>query len=130
MLWIVLFIVSGACLLQLQTEPSARLASGVQYSGPGGSFGYFFGKKFLLTTMGEVGSMILLIAVYVSALILMTGLRPIHLVRESIAGAHRGWSSFSRMAIAAARCGGPTLKDRLRSVSESWKNSGAPLKSS
>jgi S-DNA-T family DNA segregation ATPase FtsK/SpoIIIE len=89
-LWIVFFIVSGACLLQLQTNHLRGWRAAFNIMGPGGSLGYFFGKKFLLTTMGDVGSMILLVAIYVSALILMTGLRPIHLLRESIAGAHRG----------------------------------------
>jgi S-DNA-T family DNA segregation ATPase FtsK/SpoIIIE len=88
--WIVLFVVSGACLLQLQTSHLRGWRVAFNIMGPGGSLGYFFGKKFLLTTMGEVGSMILLVAVYVSALILMTGLRPIHLVRESIASVGRG----------------------------------------
>jgi DNA segregation ATPase FtsK/SpoIIIE, S-DNA-T family len=93
-LWIALFIISGACLLQLQTSHLRGWRTAFNIMGPGGSLGYFFGKKFLLPTMGDVGSMILLVAVYVSALILMTGLRPIHLVRESIAGTHRGGTRF------------------------------------
>jgi DNA segregation ATPase FtsK/SpoIIIE, S-DNA-T family len=88
-LWIVLFILSGACLLQLQTWYVFQWRK-LNLVGPGGSLGYFFGKQFLLTTMGDVGSMILLVAIYVSALILMTGLRPIHLVRESVAAGRRG----------------------------------------
>jgi DNA segregation ATPase FtsK/SpoIIIE, S-DNA-T family len=83
--WIILFIVSGACLLQLQTRYFFDWKK-LNIQGPGGSLGYFFGKKLLLTAMGDVGSMILLAGIYVSALILMTGLRPIHLVRESVAG--------------------------------------------
>src|SRR6059058_6168741 len=91
--WIVLFIVSGACLLQLQTRYFFDWKK-LNIQGPGGSIGYFFGKKLLLTAMGDVGSMILLAGIYLSALILMTGLRPIHLVRESVAGIRNGINSF------------------------------------
>ena len=40
--------------------------------------------------MGGVGSIILLTGVYVSSLILMTGLRPIHIVRQTVAGVRSG----------------------------------------
>jgi len=87
--WIVLFIASGACLLQLQTHyfRGWRLAFNIQ--GPGGWAGYFMGKTVLLNSMGKVGSVILLSGIYVTTLILMTGLRPIHLVRETIATTRR-----------------------------------------
>ncbi|HKR54458.1 MAG TPA: DNA translocase FtsK [Chthoniobacterales bacterium] len=83
--WIVLFLLSGACLLQLQTRYFFEWTK-LNIQGPGGSIGYFFGKKLLLGAMGDVGSMILLAGIYVSVLILMTGLRPIHLVRETVGG--------------------------------------------
>jgi len=88
-IWIVLFIASGACLLQLQTRyfRGWRLAFNIQ--GPGGWAGYFLGKTVLLNAMGKVGSAILLSGIYVTTLILMTGLRPIHLVRETIATTRR-----------------------------------------
>jgi DNA segregation ATPase FtsK/SpoIIIE, S-DNA-T family len=91
--WIVLFIVAGACLLQLQTRYFFDWKK-LNIQGPGGSIGYFFGKKLLLGAMGDVGSMILLAGIYLSALILMTGVRPIHLVRESVAGICNGIKSF------------------------------------
>src|SRR5436853_4784916 len=94
MLWIVLFIISGACLLQLQTQHLQGWRRAFNIQGPGGAIGYLFGKKFLLGAMGDVGSMILLAGIYLSALILMTGLRPIHLVRESVAGIRNGINSF------------------------------------
>lgn len=83
--WIILFLLSGACLLQLQTRYFFEWKK-LNIQGPGGSIGYFFGKKLLLGAMGDVGSMILLAGIYLSALILMTGLRPIHLVRETVSG--------------------------------------------
>jgi DNA segregation ATPase FtsK/SpoIIIE, S-DNA-T family len=91
--WMLLFIISGACLLQLQTRYFFDWKK-LNIQGPGGSIGYFFGKKILLTAMGDVGSMILLAGVYLSALILMTGLRPIHLVRETVAGTRNSVGRF------------------------------------
>jgi DNA segregation ATPase FtsK/SpoIIIE, S-DNA-T family len=87
--WIVLFIASGACLLQLQTHyfRGWRLAFNIQ--GPGGWAGYFLGKTVLLNAMGKVGSVILLSGIYVTTLILMTGLRPVHLIRETVATTRR-----------------------------------------
>src|SRR5438046_1078548 len=88
--WIVLFVVSGACLLQLQTSHLQGWRTWFNIPGPGGWIGYFIGKKMLLTWMGGVGSIILLTGIYVSALILMTGLRPIHIVRQSVAATRQG----------------------------------------
>jgi S-DNA-T family DNA segregation ATPase FtsK/SpoIIIE len=89
--WIALFIVSGACLLQLQTQHLQGWRTLFNIPGPGGWIGYFVGKKLLLTWMGGVGSIILLTGLYVSSLILMTGLRPIHIVRQSVAGIRQGF---------------------------------------
>ena len=83
--WIVLSIVSGACLLQLQTRHLQGWKRAFNIQGPGGWLGFVFGKTFLLNSMGKVGSLVLLVGIYVAALILMTGLRPIHVVRQSIA---------------------------------------------
>ncbi|HEY2614756.1 MAG TPA: DNA translocase FtsK, partial [Chthoniobacterales bacterium] len=88
--WIVLFIVSAACLLQLQTQHLQGWRSAFNIQGPGGWLGYALGKKLLLAWMGGVGSIILLTGIYLSTLILMTGLRPVHLVRQTVAGAHHG----------------------------------------
>ena len=87
--WIVLFIGSGACLLQLQTGHFRGWHLAFNIRGPGGSMGYFLGKTLLLNSMGKVGSVILLAGIYAATLILMTGLRPIHLVRRTIAGTRR-----------------------------------------
>jgi S-DNA-T family DNA segregation ATPase FtsK/SpoIIIE len=87
--WIVLFIASGACLLQLQTHYLRGWRHAFNIQGPGGWVGYFFGKTVLLSSMGRVGSLILLAGIYLASLILMTGLRPIHLVRETVAVTRR-----------------------------------------
>jgi S-DNA-T family DNA segregation ATPase FtsK/SpoIIIE len=93
-LWIILFILSGACLVQLQTShlQGWRLAFNIQ--GPGGWAGYFFGRSLLLNSMGKVGSFILLSGIYLATLILMTGLRPIHIVRETVAATARAFAKL------------------------------------
>lgn len=88
--WIVLFLVSGACLLQLQTRHFLGWKNAFNIPGPGGAIGYYLGKVLLLNSTGKVGSLILLSGIYVATLILMTGLRPIHVIRQSAAGARRG----------------------------------------
>jgi DNA segregation ATPase FtsK/SpoIIIE, S-DNA-T family len=93
-LWIVFFIASGACLLQLQTRHLQGWRGANNIMGPGGWVGYFLGKKLLQTWMGGVGSIILLSSVYVSSLILMTGLRPIHIVRQTVAGLRSGLTAL------------------------------------
>jgi len=86
--WIVLFLVSGACLDQAwgisfllgRTVP-------VDIQGPGGLIGYRLSDEnrgLLPAALGPVGSVLLLVAVYLTTLILVTGLRPIHLVREMV----------------------------------------------
>src|SRR6266478_3101536 len=86
--WIVLFLVSGACLDE---------AWGVSYllgrkvpvdiRGPGGLVGYGLSNEhhgLLPAALGSVGSVLLVVGVYLTTLILVTGLRPIHLVREMV----------------------------------------------
>jgi S-DNA-T family DNA segregation ATPase FtsK/SpoIIIE len=91
--WIVLFLVSGACLDQAwgishllgRTVP-------VDIQGPGGLIGYRLSDEhrgLLPAALGPVGSVLLVVAVYLTTLILVTGLRPIHLVREMVNLARR-----------------------------------------
>jgi DNA segregation ATPase FtsK/SpoIIIE, S-DNA-T family len=134
--WIILFIVSGACLLQLQTRYFFDWKK-LNIQGPGGSIGYFFGKKLLVTAMGDVGSMILLGGIYLSALILMTGLRPIHLVRETVGGIRNGINRFRewrlRREMRRADIKGQLaisereLAKQRRSIEKQLKKKGAPV---
>ena len=90
--WIILFIASGACLLHLQPYHLRGWHDAFNIQGPGGWVGYRLagGRHGLLrNALGEVGSLILLIGIYVTTLILMTGLRPIHLVRETVGATRR-----------------------------------------
>lgn len=88
--WICLFIVSGACLLQLQTRHLVGWKGAFNIPGSGGWLGYFLGRTVLLNSMGKVGSAVLLGSIYIGSLILMTGLRPIHLVRQTVIGSRSG----------------------------------------
>ena len=97
--WIILFLISGACLDQ---------AWGISYllgrkvpvdiQGPGGLIGYRLSDEhrgLLPAAVGPVGSVLLVVAVYLTTLILVTGLRPIHLVREMVNLSRR---SIAKMA--------------------------------
>jgi DNA segregation ATPase FtsK/SpoIIIE, S-DNA-T family len=135
--WIALFIVSGACLLQLQSSHLQGWRTLFNIPGPGGWVGYFIGKKMLLTWMGGVGSIILLTGVYISSLILMTGLRPIHIVRQSVAGAGQAMILLREWRL-KRRLRKSDLKERLaisqeqlvkqqRVIEKQLKKKGAPV---
>jgi S-DNA-T family DNA segregation ATPase FtsK/SpoIIIE len=135
--WILLFVVSGACLLQLQTSHLQGWRTLFNIPGPGGWLGYFIGKKMLLTWMGGVGSIILLTGIYVSALILMTGLRPIHIVRQSVGGMRQGMVALREWRL-KQRLRKSDLKERLaisqqelakqqRVIEKQLKKKGAPV---
>ena len=87
--WIGLFIVSGGCLDQLwDITHLFGLKVPVDIQGAGGLIGYRLAdphRGLLPTTLGPLGTLLLLIGIYVTTLILVTGLRPIHLVRETVA---------------------------------------------
>jgi S-DNA-T family DNA segregation ATPase FtsK/SpoIIIE len=135
--WIVLFIISGACLLQLQTQHLQGWRSLFNIQGPGGWLGYVIGKKLLLTWMGGVGSIILLTGIYVSSLILMTGLRPIHIVRQTVAGIRNGMAALREWQL-KRRLRKSDLKGRLeisqqelakqqRVIEKQLKKKGSPV---
>ncbi|MEY2500024.1 MAG: segregation ATPase FtsK/SpoIIIE, family [Verrucomicrobiota bacterium] len=135
--WIALFIVSGACLLQLQTSHLQGWRTLFNIPGAGGWIGYVIGKKLLLTWMGGVGSMILLTGLYVASLILMTGLRPIHIVRQSVTGSRQAMVAFGEWRL-KRRLRKSDLKERIeisqqelakqqRVIEKQLKKKGAPV---
>jgi S-DNA-T family DNA segregation ATPase FtsK/SpoIIIE len=86
--WIGLFIISGACLLHVQPYHLRGWHAAFNIQGPGGWIGYAFADEqrgLLRNAVGPLGTLLLLIGIYVTTLILVTGLRPIHLVREIVA---------------------------------------------
>jgi len=97
--WIVLFLVAGACLDQAWgiSHLLGRKVP-VDIQGPGGLIGYRLSDEnrgLLPAAVGPVGSVLLVVAIYLTTLILVTGLRPIHLVREMVNLTRR---SVSKMA--------------------------------
>lgn len=135
--WIALFIVSGACLLHLQHHFLRDWHSRFNIQGPGGWVGSYFGRQLLQQMMGRVGSLILLSGLYVTSLILMTGLRPIHLVRESVASTHRAivafrdWRLKRRLRHADVKgqldINQRELAKQQRSIERQLKKKGAPF---
>ena len=90
--WIILFIVSGACLLHVQPYHLRGWRAAFNIQGPGGWIGYRFADEdhgILRNALGPVGSLILLVGIYATTLILVTGLRPIYLIRETVAATRR-----------------------------------------
>ena len=86
--WIILFLISGACLDQAWgiSHLLGRKVP-VDIQGPGGLIGYRLSDEhrgLLPAALGPMGSVLLVVAVYLTTLILVTGLRPIHLVREMV----------------------------------------------
>jgi S-DNA-T family DNA segregation ATPase FtsK/SpoIIIE len=91
--WIVLFIISGACLDQLwDISHLLGLKVPVDIQGPGGLIGYRLADErrgLLRAALGPVGSLLLVLGIYATTLILVTGLRPIHFVREIVRATRR-----------------------------------------
>jgi DNA segregation ATPase FtsK/SpoIIIE, S-DNA-T family len=135
--WVALFVASGACLFQLQTTHLQGWKHAFNIQGPGGWVGYVFGKTLLLSSMGKVGSIILLSAIYVASLILMTGLRPIHLVHQTIAGGRAGfarlheWRLHRKLRKADIKgqleISRKELAKQRRSIEKQLKKKGAPV---
>ena len=101
--WIVLFLVSGACLDQAWgiSHLLGRKVP-VDIQGPGGLIGYRLSDEhrgLLPAALGPVGSDLLVVAVYLTTLILVTGLRPIHLVREMVNLARRSVAKLAEWRV-------------------------------
>jgi S-DNA-T family DNA segregation ATPase FtsK/SpoIIIE len=119
--WIVLFLVSGACLDQAwgMSHLLGRKIP-VDIQGPGGLIGYRLSDEhrgLLPAALGPMGSVLLVVAVYLTMLILVTGLRPIHLVREMVKLAHRTVASFAEWRV-RRRIRKSDLREKLKTEKE------------
>ena len=137
--WIVLFLVSGACLDQAWgiSHMLGRKVP-VDIQGPGGLIGYRLSDEhrgLLPAALGPMGSVLLVVAVYLTTLILVTGLRPIHLVREivnltrrSVAKLHE-WRVRRRIRKSDLREKLKTQKGRraLEALQKQLKKKGVPV---
>jgi S-DNA-T family DNA segregation ATPase FtsK/SpoIIIE len=81
--WALIFIISGASLINLQIWVLRTWRHDFNIMGPGGWTGYCFGTL-LLNLLGQIGSMIALGVVYLVSLIWLTGIRPIHAMKQAI----------------------------------------------
>ena len=109
--WIILFVASGACLLHLQPWFLHDWRRVFKIQGPGGWIGYFFGRHVFRYAMGK-GSVVVLAGIYLTSLILMTGLRPIHLVRQSVLATRKGVVAL-RLWLLRRRMRRADLKEQL-----------------
>jgi DNA segregation ATPase FtsK/SpoIIIE, S-DNA-T family len=119
--WIVLFLVSGACLDQAWgiSHLLGRKVP-VDIQGPGGLIGYRFSDEnrgLLPAALGPVGSVLLVVAVYLTTLILVTGLRPIHLVREMVNLTRRSVAKMAEWRV-RRRIRKSDLKEQLKTQKE------------
>src|SRR5437667_5118685 len=92
LVWIILFIGPGACLLHVQPYHLRGWHAAFNIQGPGGWIGYRLADEhhgLLPYALGPVGSLVVFLGIYVTTLILVTGFRPIYLVRETVAAARR-----------------------------------------
>jgi S-DNA-T family DNA segregation ATPase FtsK/SpoIIIE len=137
--WIVLFLLSGACLDQawgISYLLGRRVPVDIQ--GPGGLVGYRLSDEhhgLLPAALGPMGSQLLVVGVYLTTLILATGLRPIHLVREmvnltrrSVAKLHE-WRVRRRIRKSDLREKLKTEKERraLEALQKQLKKKGVPV---
>jgi S-DNA-T family DNA segregation ATPase FtsK/SpoIIIE len=137
--WVVLFLVSGACLDE-SWGISYLLGRKVPVDvrGPGGLVGYGLSNEhhgLLPAALGPVGSVLLVVGVYLTTLILVTGLRPIHLVREMVNLARRSmtkqheWRLRRRIRKSDLREKLKTEKERraLEALQKQLKKKGVPV---
>ena len=82
--WVLLFVVSGACLLQIQHSVLRDWPHLMKVRGPGGEIGLWLGVRFFESLFNPIGSLILLVSLYASSLILMTGIHPVLLIRKAL----------------------------------------------
>ena len=137
--WIILFLISGACLDQAwRINYLLGRKVPVDIQGPGGLIGYRLSDEhrgLLPAALGPVGSVLLVVGVYLTTLILVTGLRPIHLVREMVNLARRSvakmaeWRVRRRIRKSDLREKLKTKKERraLEALQKQLKKKGVPV---
>ncbi|HSI15251.1 MAG TPA: DNA translocase FtsK 4TM domain-containing protein [Chthoniobacter sp.] len=79
--WSIAFIASGACIAHLLPFSLLDMER-LNIAGPGGWVGKWIGGMLLKNLLGTVGSTIVLLVLYTSSLILLTGLHPILAARQ------------------------------------------------
>ena len=115
--WIVLFVVCGAGLAQLQPQLLHGLNANLKAHGPGGLFGQWLvgtpkREGMLPMLLGPVGSTLVLGLAYLCTLILITGLHPITQLNRGIHAARTGFAAW-RERRAADKLASASDQERL-----------------
>ncbi|MEO6054210.1 MAG: DNA translocase FtsK [Chthoniobacterales bacterium] len=82
--WLALFVISGSCLLQLQPWFLRGWGRAFKIEGPGGWIGSWVGQKAFVSLFNVPGAAIFFTIVYIASLILMTGVHPIHFIKQVV----------------------------------------------
>jgi S-DNA-T family DNA segregation ATPase FtsK/SpoIIIE len=98
--WAILFVFTGAALAQLQPWFLRNWEQEFKVEGPGGFAGKWIGSLFLQNVLGQTGSVIALVVIYLISLIWLTGIRPILIVKQAALAIK---TLFRRMAAASER---------------------------
>ena len=87
--WSFLFVLSGACLLQLQPWFLKGWNKAFRIEGPGGWIGKWVGERAFGGPLGEVGAPIVLGIIYLVSLVLAIGFHPANVLKN-------GWARIKR----------------------------------
>jgi len=99
--WSFLFVLSGACLLQLQPWFFKGWKGAFHIEGPGGWLGKWVGERAFGGPLGEVGAPIVLGIVYLASLVLAIGFHPINVLKRGWAGIRRHFAEREKRRMAA-----------------------------
>ena len=86
--WALLFVVTGSALTQLQPWFLRSWEQEFKLLGPGGMLGYWVGAGLLQNALGQIGSIVALVCIYLVSLVWLTGIRPVAVLKQ-IFGATR-----------------------------------------
>jgi S-DNA-T family DNA segregation ATPase FtsK/SpoIIIE len=116
LIWMVLCVVSGACLVQLQPWFLHSWRSQFSAHGLGGVVGVWLGVRVLRNVLGQPGAAVTLLLVYGCALFLLTGLHPVVQLRKMAGFLYRqGKAWYARhLALKLARASQQELLDLER----------------
>jgi DNA segregation ATPase FtsK/SpoIIIE, S-DNA-T family len=84
--WAALFVLTGAALAQIQPWFLHNWEQEFKVEGPGGFAGKWIGNLLLQNVLGQIGSVIALLVIYLISLIWLTGIRPVLIVKQTLSG--------------------------------------------
>jgi S-DNA-T family DNA segregation ATPase FtsK/SpoIIIE len=114
-----LFLLSGACLAQIQPFFFENWQNDLSSLGPGGGAGYFLGERLAVGIIGQIGALILLLVIYTTGLVMMTGMHPVAFLvatRKGLPGA----------IAATGRCLAGLARGLLRLATGAGKKAATP----